>query len=304
MKKKAKDREVSAELSDEILAEYQISAEPITEVAEEPVGRVEDVAHAFENQTTTPELTSAYEKGLDGLSASMAEPDPIEFADLDKPKPLHDMTETVITDSSKAVSSSEPEAMPPIDPEPLQDVTKTTDAKPVEAEEALSERIVPTASAATTQEKAKTPSKTITPKSDPKEKKKTLSKKKKKSGKPSKRVKFEMDKVLAAIPSSHTSMNENNVPPRGTPRMNSTESLWLYPLHAMCDNCLKPFSPGHTTVWSPFLHCNHTFHQSCVLTDLLDDPKCPLCKLAYIEHKAISHDTPVEDGNSSEATVQ
>jgi hypothetical protein len=261
LKEKARDREVSsAELSEEILEEFQLSAadESIEEGAQEPVASEEDVEHASESQATTPEL-------------------------------------------STAVSSTDPEAIPTIEPRPLHDVTETAVTEPIEAKGALSTEVRPTASAKAAEE-PESPKKIITSKSDTKEKKKTLSKKKK-SGKPSKRVKFEMDRVLADIHSSQTATNQD-VPTRGTPRTNSTESLWLYPLHAMCDNCLKPFSPGHTTVWSPFLHCNHTFHQNCVLADLLDDPKCPLCKLDYIEHKTTNHDRPVEDGSSSEDMVQ
>lgn len=66
----------------------------------------------------------------------------------------------------------------------------------------------------------------------------------------------------------------------------AVDSPWLCPKNTLCDICMNPFGDNEVAVWSPFDHCKHTFHQKCILVDLLDDPKCPQCKLDFIKNKS------------------
>ena len=79
-----------------------------------------------------------------------------------------------------------------------------------------------------------------------------------------------------------------------------TKDLWLFPRHALCGICSEPFQTDQVAVWSPYQQCSHTFHQSCILVDLLDNPECPLCKSAFIKTK---HSGERHDGASSDDTV-
>ena len=75
--------------------------------------------------------------------------------------------------------------------------------------------------------------------------------------------------------------------------------LWLSQTHPMW--CLFGAVPNNeVAVWSPYQHCSHTFHQSCILVGLLDSPECPLCKNAFIIRK---HSEPKQDETPSENTI-
>lgn len=64
--------------------------------------------------------------------------------------------------------------------------------------------------------------------------------------------------------------------------VNPSEDLWLCPPHTLCEKCTRPFKNNEVAVWSPFEHCRHTFHQNCILVELMDENQCPSCHKDYI----------------------
>ncbi len=52
-----------------------------------------------------------------------------------------------------------------------------------------------------------------------------------------------------------------------------------------CPICWEGYKAGEKVCWSKNKNCNHAFHFDCIVTWLVDNDECPLCRSPYLTKK-------------------
>ena len=60
----------------------------------------------------------------------------------------------------------------------------------------------------------------------------------------------------------------------------STSSLFYSPKE--CPICLDTYSIGDDIAWSKNEKCHHAFHLDCIMSWLMENDECPMCRRDYL----------------------